>query len=81
VYINYFPKDHKYVSLFAKEDRNDASNERSAKLKASLLERAKQRKADEEQKAATKVETKDKRDYDDEEDANGAVEDKDNFFL
>ena len=49
-------------------------------FKSSLLERAKKRKADEEQKAAAKVETKDERDYDDD-DTNGVVEDNDNFFL
>ena len=81
IYIDYFPKDHKYVSLFVKDDLNDADNQKAARLKATLLERAKKRKAEEEQKAATKVSTKNERDYDDEVNQSGDVDEKDNFFM
>ena len=62
VYIEYFPKDAKYVSLFAKRDGDTVDN--TDKI-AELLKRAKERKQREERAAALRIENMDRRDYDD----------------
>ena len=80
LYIEYFPKESKYVSLFV-EDEDLEREERSAKLRKSLLELAKKRKAEEELAASKKASTTHLRDYDDDEVHGGEVEDGDTFFL
>ena len=67
IYVEFFPKDAKYVSLFAKKDGDTVDN--TDKI-AKLLVRAKERKNREEQAAALRIENMDRRDYDDD-DADG----------
>lgn len=62
VYVEFFPKDAKYVSLFAKKDGDLVDNKDKI---AALLVRAKERKQREEQAAALRIENMDRRDYDD----------------
>ena len=80
LYIEYFPKESKYVSLFV-EDEDLEREDRSAKLRKSLLELAKKRKAKEELAASKKASTTHLRDYDDDEVHDGEIEDGDTFFL
>lgn len=70
IYIQYFPKNAKYVSLFAKSDEK---TDNTAKI-AALLKRAKERKQQEARAEALRIENIDKRDYDDDDGAGSEIE-------
>ena len=82
-YIDYFPKDKKYVSLFVFDKQEDSKKRET--LKKNLLASAQQRKAREEQEASTKANTTHLRDYDDDNTTSrsGASNnnEEDSFFL
>ena len=78
-YIEYYPKDKKYVSLFVFDQKEDPK--KSANIRSRLLDSAKERKLREETEASTKANTTNQRDYDDDKTGGVAAEDKDDFFM